>query len=86
MQLQSDGVGIREITLRTGISRNSVRKYLPLFAENSLQEEESFDDKTLADKAYLNDSMAHDAGRLPQLIRHFGYANGELANAGVPAS
>jgi len=30
LQLKSDGIGIREIARRTGISRNSVRKYLGL--------------------------------------------------------
>jgi DNA-binding NarL/FixJ family response regulator len=28
LQLQKDGISIREIARRTGISRNSVRKYL----------------------------------------------------------
>ena len=28
LQLKNDGIGIREIVRRTGISRNSVRKYL----------------------------------------------------------
>ena len=30
LQLKSDGIPIREIARRTGISRNSVRKYLAL--------------------------------------------------------
>ena len=30
LQLKSDGIGIREIARRTGISRNSVRKYLAM--------------------------------------------------------
>jgi len=30
IQLKNDGIGIREIARRTGISRNSVRKYLSL--------------------------------------------------------
>ena len=30
LQLKCDGIGIREIARRTGISRNSVRKYLAL--------------------------------------------------------
>ncbi|TAN00221.1 MAG: winged helix-turn-helix transcriptional regulator [Chitinophagaceae bacterium] len=29
LQLQNDGVSIREIARRTGISRNSIHKYLP---------------------------------------------------------
>ena len=28
LQLKNDGIGIREIVRRNGISRNSVRKYL----------------------------------------------------------
>lgn len=83
VQLQADGVGIREMARRTGISRNSVRKYLSLLAVGSSQQEQTCDDKTLADKAYGNDSLAHDAERLQQLINHFGYAQGELAKTGV---
>lgn len=83
LQLQSDGVSIREMSRRTGISRNSVRKYLSLLAAGSSQQEQTGDDKTLADKAYGNDSLAHDAERLQQLINHFGYAQGELAKTGV---
>ncbi len=30
LQLNQDGIAIREIAQRTGISRNSVRKYLSL--------------------------------------------------------
>ncbi|MEO6734395.1 MAG: helix-turn-helix domain-containing protein, partial [Ferruginibacter sp.] len=30
LQLKNDGIGIREIARRIGISRNSVRKYLSL--------------------------------------------------------
>lgn len=83
LQLQADGVGIREMARRTGISRNSVRKYLSLLAVGSSQEHQSCDDKTLVDKAYGNDSIAHDAHRLQQLIHHFEYAQGELAKTGV---
>lgn len=83
LQLQADGVGIREMARRTGISRNSVRKYLSLLAADSLQQEQACDDKALADKAYSNDSIAHDADRLRQLMNHFGYARSELAKTGV---
>jgi len=34
LQLQKDGVGVREMARRTGISRNSVRKYLFFPAES----------------------------------------------------
>ena len=64
LQLQKDGVGIREMVRRTGISRNSVRKYLSLLASASQDSQQEPDNKTLADKAYGNDSVAHDASRL----------------------
>ena len=59
LQLQADGVGIREMARRTGISRNSVRKYLSLLAASSSQQEVR-DDKSLAETAYGNDSIEHD--------------------------
>jgi transposase len=84
LQLHKDGVAIREMARRTGMSRNSVRKYLSLLrATPSGSQEEEPDNKTLADKAYGNDSTAHDASRLQQLIDHFGYAQGELSKTGV---
>ena len=84
LQLQEDGVGIREIARRTGISRNSVRKYLVLLAKDDTSaENDDPDSKTLADRAYGNDSMVHDAHRLQQLITHFQYAQGELGKTGV---
>lgn len=83
LQLQKDGVGIREMARRTGISRNSVRKYLSVLATASPDSQQEPDNKTLADKAYGNDSVAHDASRLQQLIDHFGRTQGELSKTGV---
>ena len=83
LQLQKDGIGIREMARRTGISRNSVRKYLSLLTSNSSGSQEQADNKTLAGKAYGNDSIAHDACRLQQLVDHFSYAQGELGKTGV---
>ena len=83
LQLHRDGVPIREMARRTGISRNSVRKYLSLLIPGSSDGQEVPDNKTLADKAYGNDSTAHDVTRLQQLIDHFGYAQGELGKTGV---
>jgi hypothetical protein len=37
LQLHKDGVGIREMARRTGISRNSVRKYLALLSKEPLR-------------------------------------------------
>jgi len=78
LQLQSDGVGIREITRRVGISRNSVRKYLSL-----LGSVENISDDDLTCKAYNNDLLALDAERLNQLISHFKTSSSELSKTGV---
>ena len=84
LQLQKDGVGIREMAHRTGISRNSVRKYLSLLTEEALSSSpDEPDNKTLANKAYGNDSIVHDGQRLQQLITHFQYAQTELGKTGV---
>ncbi len=83
LQLQKDGIGIREMARRIGISRNSVRKYLALLTTDATSDSEEPDSKTLADKAYNNDSIAHDRQRLEQLITHFQYAQGELSKTGV---
>jgi transposase len=78
IQLQTDGISIREIARRVGISRNSVRKYLSLFNTN-----ENLSDSELADKAYSNDLLEHDAERLRQLTAHFSSAGTELSKTGV---
>jgi transposase len=79
LQLRDDGVGIREMARRCGISRNSVRKYL-----RQLESESSdIGSGELAEKAYTNNSLEHDATRLEQLVIHFQYAEGELAKTGV---
>lgn len=83
LQLKNDGIGIREIARRTGISRNSVRKYLGLLAAGESSASQGLTNKELADKAYCNDQLEHNAGRLQQLIEHFGYAGPELAKTGV---
>lgn len=80
LQLHKDGVGIREMARRAGISRNSVRKYLSLLTSHDAA---GGGDKMLADTAYGNDSIAHDAQRLQQLINHFAFAQGELQKTGV---
>ncbi len=82
LQLHKDGIGIREMARRTGISRNSVRKYLSVLAASD-SVEASVDDKVIAATAYGNDSLAHDAQRLQQLVIHFQYAQSELTKTGV---
>lgn len=80
LQLKSDGTGIREMARRLGISRNSVRKYLSLLAD---QDGDRVMPGELACRAYSNDAIAHDAQRQQQLITHFQYAAAELGKTGV---
>ena len=60
LQLKNDGIAIREIAMRTGLSRNSVRKYLLLLKADSVYSE-ALSNKALADKAYGSDVMEHNA-------------------------
>jgi transposase len=83
LQLKQDGVGIRETARRTGMSRNSVRKYLSLLEGGSSNQGEPLSSKAIADKAYRNDQLEHDADRLQQLLKHFAYAEAELSRTGV---
>jgi transposase len=78
LQLHTDGISIREIARRIGISRNSVRKYLSRLnaADNILECD-------LAAKAYSNDLLELDAERLRQITLHFSNAGAELSKTGV---
>lgn len=78
LQLQADGVPIREIARRVGISRNSVRKYL-----SRLSSTESSSAIDLAENAYSNDLPELDAERLRQVTVHFSNAGAELSRTGV---
>lgn len=80
LQLKNDGISIRQIARRTGISRNSVRKYLGLLDDDEHQDLTS---KELSDKAYNNDVLEHNGQKLHELIQHFSYASSELAKTGV---
>lgn len=80
LQLYKDGIAIREIVRRTGVSRNSVRKYLA-----RLTDSDPASDAALADTAYSENSdlLALDAERLHQLTIHFSAAGTELSKTGV---
>lgn len=78
LQLQGDGISIREIARRVGISRNSVRKYLL-----RLNESENVSDRDLAGKAYSNDLLELEAERLRQVTAHFSTSGAELSKTGV---
>lgn len=78
LQLQTDGIGIREIARRVGISRNSVRKYLSVLSSDG-----DLSDKELAEQAYSNDLPELDSERLDNLRAHFNEAEAELKKTGV---
>lgn len=77
-QLHRDGVGIREISRRLGVSRNSVRKYLSLIKEAQIAS-----DHELTTQVYNNDLLDHDAERLAELTDHFNRCGTELEKTGV---
>ena len=79
LQLKNDGIGIREIARRTGISRNSVRKYLLQLDDATVE----LTNKELADKAYDNEVLQSNTQRRLQLFAHFKYAESELRKQGL---
>lgn len=78
LQLKNDGVSIREISRRVGMSRNSVRKYL-----SKLIDVWQVADRDLADKAYHNEAILHQNSRFHQLIQYFKNTGDELKRTGV---
>jgi transposase len=80
LQLKSDGVAIREIARRVGISRNSVRKYLLRLDTDEIEQS---DNKRLAVAAYTSESFKRDTLRQEQLMKQLQLAKGELTGTGV---
>jgi len=83
LQLKNDGIGVREMARRLGISRNSVRKYLVLLNAKSFTEDVHVDDRAIVERAYNNESIQKDNYRRKHLIEHFQYAKDELPKTGV---
>jgi transposase len=83
LQLHNDGIGIREIARRTGLSRNSIRKYIGRVNINSDKEDAGLSDKQLASAAYEKRPLLTDARRKESLETHFAYAQKELGKTGV---
>ncbi len=67
IRLYNDGISIREITRRLGLSRNSVRKYLGRFRD----EKGDIADQQIVDQAYNSDLLDLEAERMRQLTEHF---------------
>jgi len=78
LQLKNEGIAIREIARRVGISRNSVRGYLRL-----LEGKDPLSDKDLAEKAYKNEEQDAQTKRHYDLIQHFVAHVQELHKPGV---
>jgi transposase len=83
LQLKKDGVAIREIVRRTGISRNAVKRYLCRLQSPADDPPAELSNKQLADKAYDNDTLLFATGRQEALMKHFIYAEKELHKTGV---
>ena len=83
LQLKKDGVAIREIVRRTGISRNAVKRYLSRLQPLPGDQAEDLSNKQLADKAYDNDTLLYATGRQEALMKHFIYGEKELYKTGV---
>ena len=79
LQLKNDGIGIREIARRTGISRNSVRKYLSLLNASANE----LSNKEFAEKAYNNDQLELDTQKHQSVFEHFKSAQADLHKTGV---
>src|SRR5882757_5374501 len=83
-QLRDDGVAIKEIARRTGISRKTVKKYLRKLEEvPNPGDSEAIADKKLAPLVYNNDNTVVRNKRQEALLRHFEQAQGELNKTGV---
>ena len=78
LQIKNDGIGIGEIVRRTGISRNSMGKYLALLDTTAPAPSKELTTKELADKAYNNDRLELNAQKHQQLFQHFNLTNPSL--------
>jgi transposase len=84
-QLHQEGVSIKEIARRTGISRKTVKKYLrKLQAVISHAEDEGpISKKELAQQVFNLDETAIGSKRFTALVVHFEQAQNELHKTGV---
>src|SRR6266542_1358422 len=86
-QLSADGVSIREIARRTGISRKTVKKYLRKIEASDYNIDVNVSaespDKELAAIIYNNDSSPLSQRRFEALINHFDAKKNALQKTGV---
>ena len=84
LQLHTDGVGIKEIVRRTGISRKTVRKYLcTIKLTTHTTDTTMLADSELASVIYTHDSRPSAQQRFESLISHFEDKKDSLHKTGV---
>src|SRR5690349_9048590 len=85
IQLRQDGVAIKEIARRTGISRKTVKKYLRKMDPIDTIEDTLYpdSDKELAAVVYNSDYTLIRGKRFEALLDHFKQAQHELHKTGV---
>jgi transposase len=85
IQLRQDGVAIKEIARRTGISRKTVKKYLRKMDTTDTCQDNPYPgrDKELAAVVYNNDYTIIRGKRFEDLLAHFEQAKKELHKTGV---
>ena len=83
VRLRSNGVPLQTIAKASGLSRNTVKKYLRLIEVKKLEHEDllKMDDAVL--DALLNDPEPQDHARHHSLVSLFSYIEKELARTGV---
>jgi transposase len=86
-QLKNDGVAIKEIVRRVGVTRKTVKKYLRLMEQlpQSIEGKQTIvvSDKNLAAIIYNNDQAPVAGKRFEDLEKHFEYAKKERHKTGV---
>ena len=83
VRLRSNGVPLQTIAKASGLSRNTVKKYLRLIEVKKLDHEDllKMDDAVL--DGLLNDPQPQDHARYESLASLFGYIEKELTRTGV---
>lgn len=86
-QLYNDGVPIKEIVRRVGVTRKTVKKYLRrmegFVEQNGAAPGINVSDKALAAIIYNTDTAPVPGKRVEELLAHFEYAKNELHKTGV---
>jgi len=83
LRLRSDGVPIQTIAKASGLSRNTVKKYLRLIEEKKLEADDLLKMEDAVLDALLNDQEPENQGRYQSLALLFPYIEKELSRTGV---